>query len=146
MKRFLLIVTVMLSLLLYGCQTADSTDTSDYKNSFSKAQEIAVVSADTSEITESITAREDIDDFVLALEIENWESEPLPDTASEVGTFKFLQEKTKKIGQTDPDETLSNIAAITVYDSPYVCLEFCGLDMVFEVSPDTVDYLQRYFK
>lgn len=124
----------------------EDTDVSDYANGISKAQEIAVIPADTSKITETIAAKDDIDDFVMALEIENWELKSLPDTASEVGTFDFSQEQTIKFRQTNHDGTLSHIATITVYDSPYICLEFCGLDMTFEVSSDTADYLMEYFE
>lgn len=146
MKRFFLTIPAILTLLLCGCQTTEFTDASDYKKSISKAQEIAVISADTSEITETITAKNDIENFVLALEIENWELKSLPNTASEAGAFVFSQEQTIKFGQTNYDGTLSHIATITVYDSPYICLKSCGFDMTFGVSSNTINYLNGYFK
>lgn len=145
MKRVSIVLVALLTFLLCGCQTTKSTISSDYETSLSKSQEIAVIPADTSEITETITAKDDIDDFVLALEIENWELKSLPDTASEVGSFDFSQEQTIKFRQTDHDGTLSHIATIMVYDNSYICLEFCGLDMTFEGS-DTADYLMEYFE
>lgn len=146
MKRISIVLVALLTFLLCGCQATESTNSSDYETSLSKAQEISVIPADTSEITETITAKDEIDDFILALEIENWELKSLPDTASEVGSFDVSQEETIKFWQTNHDGTLSHIATITVYDSPYICLEFCGLDMTFEVSSDTADYLMEYFE
>ena len=35
---------------------------------------------------------------------------------------------------------------ISVYDASYVKFEVAGLDMVFEISEDTADYLQGYFE
>lgn len=146
MKRISIALIAFLIFLLCGYRAMEATNASDYKSSISKAQEIAVIPVNTSEITKTITTPKDVDNFVSALEIENWKLKSLPDTASEVGSFEFSQEQTIKLLQTTHDGTFSHIATITVYDSPYICLEFCGLDMTFEVSPDTADYLMKYFE
>ena len=145
MKGFFLTIAVGLTLLLSGCHANNETDISTYSDDIAKAQEIAVISANTSEIIETITEKEDIADFVLALQIEKWDSKSLPNKVSEVGSFDFSQEQTIKFGQSNRDSRLSHIATITVYDSPYICLGFSGFDMTFKVSQDTADYLNGYF-
>ena len=57
----------------------------------------------------------------------------------------MAQEETIKLGQTDTDGTLFDIATITLYDGNYISFEIGGLDMVFEVSEETADYLNGYF-
>lgn len=145
MKGFFLTIAVAFTFLLSGCHGNSDADISAYIDDIAKSQKIDVISADTSEIIETITAKEDINDFVLALEIEKWESKSLPKKGSKVGSFDFSQEQTIKFGESSHKERFSHIATITVYDSSYICLDFGGFDMAFKVSPDTADYLNRYF-
>ena len=145
MKK-ILIATAILTLFLCGCQSNKNTDTSDYGDNLSKAQEITVVSADTPEVIETITSKEDIEAFIAALDLDEWKLETLPEDATEIGSFGFLQEETVKLGQADTDGNLYDIAAITLYNDSYIGFETGDLDMTFEVSKDTADYLNKYFE
>lgn len=145
MKKIGIGVVVILMFFLCSCQKKEQTDASDYKTDFAKTQEIAVISADTSQIIKTVTDKEVIADFVLALEIENWELASLPDNTVELGSFDFAQEQTIRFGQTNHDGTLSHIATITLYDNSYICLEFLGIDTTFKVSTNTAEYLNEYF-
>ena len=100
MKKILVTLVAILALLC-GCQANENTNASDYGDDISKAQEIAVISPDTAEI----------EDFVSALDLDQWELKTLPDEASEIGSFGLAQEETIKLGQTDTDGTLYDIAA-----------------------------------
>ena len=71
MKK-ILIATAILTLFLCGCQSNKNTDMSDYGDDISKAQEITVVYADTSEVIDTITSKEDIEAFVTALDMDKW--------------------------------------------------------------------------
>jgi hypothetical protein len=135
MKKILVTLVAILALLC-GCQANENTNASDYGDDISKAQEIAVISPDTAEI----------EDFVSALDLDQWELKTLPDEASEIGSFGLAQEETIKLGQTDTDGTLYDIAAITLYNGAYISFEIGGFDMTFEVSEDTADYLNGYFE
>jgi len=148
MKKSLtvLILVTSLTLILYGCQTKKNSNVSDYEDDFSKTQEITVISSDTSEVTETISDKKDIEDFILALDLDQWELKALPDELSEIGSFGLSQEETIKLGQTDTDGTLYDIATIVLYDNAYISFETGGLDMTFEVSESTADYLQGYFE
>ena len=113
---------------------------------FLKAQEIAVISPDTAEVIDTITDTKEIENFVSVLDLDQWELKTLPDEASEIGSFGFAQEETIKLGQTDTDGTLYDIATITLYNGAYISFEIGGFDMTFEVSEDTADYLNGYFE
>ena len=145
MKKILILSAAIL-VLLCGCQANEETNASDYGDDISKAQEIAVISPDTSEVIDTITDTEEIKDFVSALNLDQWELKTLPDEASEIGSFGLAQEETIKLGQTDTDGTLYDIAAIILYSGNVIGFDICGLDMTFEVSEDTADYLNGYFE
>ena len=145
MKKILILSATIL-VLLCGCQASEDTNASDYKDDISKAQEIAVISSDTEEVINTITDTEEISDFILTLNLDQWELKTLPDEASEIGSFGLAQEETIKLGQTDTDGTLYDIATITLYSGDYIGFEIGGFDLTFEVSEDTADYLNGYFE
>ena len=145
MKKILVTLVAILALLC-GCQANENTNASDYGDDISKAQEIAVISPDTAEVIDTITDTEEIEDFVSALDLDQWELKTLPDEAAIIGSFGLAQEKTIKPGQTDTDGTLYDIAAITLYSGNFIGFEIGGLDMTFEVSEDTAAYLNGYFE
>ena len=145
MKKAVITLVAMLTLLC-GCQANENTNASDYVDDISKAQEIAVISPDTAVVIGTITDTEEIEDFVSALDLDQWELKPLPDEASEIGSFGLAQEETIKLGQTDTDGTLYDIATITLYNGSYISFEIGGFDMTFEVSEDTTNYLNGYFQ
>ncbi len=145
MKKSLIALAAILTLLC-GCQANENTNASDYGDDISKAQEIAVISPDTSKVIDTITDTKEIEEFVLALKLDQWELKPLPDEASEIGSFGLAQEETIKLGQMDTAGVLYDIATITLYDGAYINFEIGGLDMTFEVNEDTADYLNGYFE
>lgn len=66
MKKILITLMAIL-ILLCGCQAKENINASDYGDDISKAQEIAVISSDTSEVIDTITDTSEIKDFILAL-------------------------------------------------------------------------------
>lgn len=144
MKK-ILIASVAILTLLCGCQAKESTSSSDYGDDIAKSQEITVISPDTAEVVDTITDPEEINHFVSALDVDHWELKTLPEEASEIGSFGFAQEETIKLGQTDTDGTLYDIATLTLYDGAYIQITIDGFDVTFAVSEDTADYLNGYF-
>ena len=67
MKKLLITLVAILTLLC-GCQANENTNTSDYGDDISKAQEIAVISPDTAEVIDTITDTEEIKNFVYLVE------------------------------------------------------------------------------
>ncbi len=148
MKKILIVLVAILTLLC-GCRANQNTNSTDYGDAISKAQEITVISPDTAEVIETITDAKEIEDFVSALNVDQWELKPLPDEASKIGAFGLAQEKTIKLGQTDTDGTLYDVATITLYDGSYIGIAIGGLDgfdTAFAVSEDTANYLNGYFE
>lgn len=145
MKKIFMVLA-MVSALFCGCGKEEGSDVSEYYNEISKAQEIIVVSADTSSVIQTLSSKEDIGDFMMALDMDKWELGKLPSGAQEIGSFGLSQEETVKFGQTETDGELYDVCKISVYDASYVKFEVAGLDMVFEISGDTADYLQGYFE
>ena len=76
---------------LWLSRQTKTPNASDYGDDISKAQEIAVVSPETAEVMDTITGAEDIKDFVLALEVDKWKLETLPEEATEIGSFGLAQ-------------------------------------------------------
>lgn len=148
MKKILIALVAILTLLC-GCQANKNTNSADYGDTISKAQEITVISPDTAEVIKTITDAKEIEDFVSALNVDQWELKPLSDEASEIGSFGLAQEKTIKLGQTDTDGTLYDVATITLYNGSYIGIKIYGLDgldLAFAVSEDTANYLNGYFE
>ncbi|HJD13590.1 MAG TPA: hypothetical protein IAA03_07380 [Candidatus Ruminococcus avistercoris] len=146
MKKIFLSAAAILTLLLSGCQADGKMDFSAYSDNISKAQEIAVTSAGTSEVLERITSKDDLEQFVKELEFDKWQLKALPDQAAEIGSFQLSQEETVQYGQKDTDGTLKDIAALTLYDGFYVGFEVDDLDLTFQVSEETADYLNGFFR
>ena len=140
MKKIAIMLVAILTLLC-GCQANENTSASDYGDDISKAQEIAVISPDTAEVINTITDTEEIEEFVSALNLDQWELKTLPDEVSEIGSFGLAQEETIKLGQTDTDGTLFDIATITLYDGDYISFEIGGLYIGFEGSEENGVYL-----
>lgn len=144
--RRMFIILVMVSVLFCGCGKEERADISGYYNGISKAQEIAVVSADTSSVIQTLIGKEDIGDFMMALDMDKWELGKLPSGAEEIGSFGLSQEETVKFGQTGTNGKLYDICKISVYNDSYVKFEVEGLKMVFAISEGAADYLQGYFE
>lgn len=145
MKKLLIILVAILTLLC-GCQANGNTNASDYGDDISKAQEIAVISPDTAEVIDTITDTKEIEEFVSALNLDQWELKTLPDEASEIGSFGLAQVETIKLGQSDTDGILYDIATITLYNGAYISIEIGGVDMTFKVSDVSAEYLNGYFE
>lgn len=143
--RKVLFVCMILCFILCGCQNKENPDALEYQDELSKAQEITVVSEDTSNVTKTITKDKDLKKFVNTLDLEHWRLGELPDDAKKTGTFGFSQEQTIKFGETKPDEKLYDVCEITTYDQPYIDLEMGDIHMVFQITEETLDDLNDYF-
>ena len=148
MRKLLFVCTIALLLCLCGCQAGESADTLQFGDAFSKAQAIAVISSDSSEVLETITDAEEIQAFTLALDVDQWELASLPEDAAELGAFGFSQQKTVRFFDSAPDETLYDVGALALYEGGYIGIEVEGSDWLqatFQVSEETYAFLKAYF-
>lgn len=143
MKKRCILCILLLLLISSGCSSNDSSDISD--SDLKKAQAIAVTNADGTILT-TITDQDAIDDFVTALQLDDWHLSEQPKNAQIIGSFGFSQEKTIHFNETDNDGKLYDIAQLYLYDTPIVDLNLLGFQLTFTI-PDTayetlINYLQ----
>lgn len=136
------------AILLCGCQANSEKEiVSESSGDMSKAQEISVFPANSYTPAHTITDSEEISDFILALDMEHWEMQALPETAELAGTFQLSQEETVKFGESAADGELHSVFEMQCYeDIPYVTLKIPGMKMTFKVSDTAMEYLTEYFR
>jgi len=146
MKKVLTIM-FMVMVLLCGCQVSNEESAlSEYYTELAKAQEISVIPAHTSTATDTLTSSEDIANFISALDMDSWEMKSLPETAELAGMFSLSQEDTIKFGEAATDGELHQVCEVSCYkNAPYITLKMLDLNLTFEVSDATAEYLNSYF-
>lgn len=90
MKKLCILCILLLLLISSGCSSNDSNDISD--SDLKKAQAIAVTNADGTILT-TITDQDAIDDFVTALQLDDWHLSERPKNAQIIGSFGLSQKK-----------------------------------------------------
>lgn len=143
MKRIFLLIPLLFALLAFaGCSSADDSDIS--ANDLEKAQAIAVIDPSGTTL-QTITDQSAIKDFVAALDVDHWELIDLPAGAKEVGQFGLSQEKTIHFGEKEHDDTLYDVAQLTLYDTKTLRTHLLGFNFDFALPDDAYEYLAAYF-
>lgn len=144
MMMFLLVVSV--PILLMGCGTGKKNDDSNLADSFEKTQKVEVVASDSSDVIKTVSDDNDIESFVDALKIDNWDSADIPSGATKEKTFKMYQKNTAKLDESEKQkDNLNEVATMTTYkDIPYIDLSFKNYSFSFKVSDGVSEYLNGY--
>lgn len=143
MKRIFLLIPLLFALLAFaGCSSADDSDIS--ASDLEKAQAIAVINPSGTTL-QTITDQSAIKDFVAALDVDHWELIDLPAGAKEVGPFGLSQEKTIHFGEKEHDDTLYDVAQLTLYDTKTLRTHLLGFNFDFALPDDAYEYLAAYF-
>ena len=143
MKRIFLLIPLLFALLAFaGCSSADDSDIS--ASDLEKAQAIAVIDPSGTTL-QTITDQSAIKDFVAALDVDHWELIDLPAGAKEVGQFGLSQEKTIHFGEKEHDDTLYDVAQLTLYDTKALRTHLLGFNFDFALPDDAYEYLAAYF-
>ena len=143
MKRIFLLIPLLFALLAFaGCSSADDSDIS--ASDLEKAQAIAVIDPSGTTL-QTITDQSAIKDFVAALDVDHWELIDLPAGAKEVGQFGLSQEKTIHFGEKEHDDTLYDVAQLTLYDTKSLRTHLLGFNFDFALPDDAYEYLAAYF-
>ncbi len=127
---------LLAALLLSGCAAAQD----DLEGAAAKAQAIEIRDAEGEEVL-SITDSEEIEDFVSALETESWLPAGLPEDAKLLCTAEFYQEKTVKLGQTQP-EGWDLVLRLELYEGGVIAVELLSTTMALELTPSAAEYLE----
>lgn len=143
MKRIFLLIPLLFAFLAFaGCSSADDSDIS--ASDLEKAQAIAVIDSNGTTL-QVITDQSAIKDFVAALDVDHWELIDLPAGAKEVGQFGLSQEKTIHFGEKEHDDTLYDVAQLTLYDTKTLRTHLLGFNFDFALPDDAYEYLAAYF-
>lgn len=135
MKR-IIAAALLAALLLSGCAAAQD----DLEGAATKAQAIEIRDAAGEEVL-SITDSEEIEEFVSALETESWLPAGLPEDAGPLCTVEFYQEKTVKLGQTQP-EGWDLVLRLELYEGGVIAVELLSTTMALELTPSAAEYLE----
>ena len=135
MKK-IIAAALLAALLLSGC--GEQRDGEDVP--FAKAQLIELRDAAGEEVL-SITDSEEIEEFVSALEMDSWSPAGLPEDAALLCTAEFYQEKTVKLGQTQP-EGWDLVLRMELYEGGVIAVELLSTTMALELTPSAAEYLE----
>ncbi len=135
MKK-IIAAALLAALLLSGC--GEQRGGEDVP--FAKAQLIELRDAAGEEVL-SITDSEEIEEFVSALETESWLPAGLPEDAKLLCTAEFYQEKTVKLGQTQP-EGWDLVLRMELYEGGVIAVELLSTTMALELTPSAAEYLE----
>lgn len=135
MKR-IIAAALLAALLLSGCAAAQD----DLEGAATKAQLIELRDAAGEEVL-SITDSEEIEEFVSALEMDSWSPAAIPQDAALLCTAEFYQEKTVKLGQTQP-EGWDLVLRMELYEGGVIAVELLSTTMALELTPSAAEYLE----
>ena len=135
MKR-IIAAALLAALLLSGC--GEQRDGEDVP--FAKAQLIELRDAAGEEVL-SITDSKEIEEFVSALEMDGWSPAAIPQDAALLCTAEFYQEKTVKLGQTQP-EGWDLVLRLELYEGGVIAVELLSTTMALELTPSAAEHLE----
>lgn len=140
------LMTMIMCIALCGCQSAEEDGASGYGENISKVQVMSIVSADTREVVDIIEEKDELDDFIASIDMESWKMASLPEEAVKLGFFGLSQEETIRLGETEPDGILYDVAEITLYEGDYITFETDNMNMTFKVSGKAGRYMKSFFE
>lgn len=150
MKKVLLavLIGIIVSTLLMGCSSEEGNDEGsllDKLKDFKKTQKIEVISSDDAEKMTTMTSNKEIEKFVEALKMDDWDWDPveLPAEAIQDKTFKIYRKDAAKFSWLKKKENRFNeVATMTTYkDAPYIRLNMKVFGFNFEVPEEAYEYL-----
>ena len=138
MKIKKIIITFIIAFLVIGLGIyfAIKIDNNDYDfESFVKAQLVEVYDFETDGILYKYDTKEEIDDFVVNLGIENWKISSIPQDDIVKYYVVMYQEPTKNVIDDENNSGIEQIATMTIYSfGEYVELKTSGMKFDFKSS------------
>lgn len=138
MKIKKIIITFIIAFLVIGLGIyfAIKIDNNDYDlESFVKAQLVEVYDFETDGILYKYDTKEEIDDFVANLGIENWKISSIPQDDIVKYYVVMYQEPTKNVIDDENNSGIEQIATMIIYSSgEYVELKTSGMKFDFKSS------------
>ncbi len=131
------------SILLVGCSTGKGNDDIDLIGNFEETQKIEIILSDDSEIITTISDDKDIENFVDALKMDDWDPVEIPTEAIKGKTFKIYRKDAAKLSwSAKQKDKLKEVATMTTYeDVPYIKFNLKKFSFSFEVPAEVHEYL-----
>ena len=152
MKKGLMmfLTAIIVSTLLVGCSTEKKNDDNSLTGNFENTQKIEVISSDDSDIITTISDDKDIENFVDALKMDDWDwdSVDIPSEATEGNIFKIYRKDAAKLTWSNKKkDNLNEVATMTTYKNvPYIKFSLKSFSFNFKVPEEVHDYLNSIEK
>lgn len=145
-KRLFAVFAVLVCVLaLAGCRTMVLGERGDFDmDEIAKAQKIVVADASGQEKA-VLETEEEIDAFVKAITVENWDFAELPEGAEKAGSFTLWQQATVKAFLGEKETKTQEICTFVIYDQDYLTIEtgVMNLNFTFSVPASVGAYLRE---
>lgn len=133
------------SILLVGCSTGKGNDDLDLIGSFEETQKVEIISSDDSKVITTISDNKDIEKFVDALKMNDWDWDPveIPSKAILGKTFKIYRKDAAKLSlSAKQKDKLKEVATMTTYeDVPFIKLSLKNFSYSFKVPEEVHESL-----
>ena len=141
MKKYIILLSVVIVSLLTGCKSKESNENS-YAESLSKSQKIEIKMIDSSEIY-LIDEKEDIETFIKNIKVDSWELDESPEEMETEREFIFYQKPTKELsdGSKSKNKLIEAAKLITYKDVPYVNFTIENFSLTFQIPEEIGQYL-----
>ena len=143
-KKIFITFTIALLVIGLGIYFVIKNKDNDYDlDNFTKAQLVEVYDYETDEIICKYDTKEDIDSFVINLDIEEWKISNIPQEDTAKYYIVMYQEPTKKVQDNENSSDIEQIATMTIYNSgEYVELKVSGIKFDFKTSQNLLDIFE----
>lgn len=143
-KKIFITFTIALIVIGIGIYFVINSRSSQYDlDNFTKAQLVEVYDYETDEIICKYDTKEDIDSFVINLDIEEWKISNIPQEDTAKYYIVMYQEPTKKVQDNENSSDIEQIATMTIYNSgEYVELKVSGIKFDFKTSQNLLDIFE----
>lgn len=143
LMMFLIVVSV--STVLVGCSIGKKNNDNSHIGNFEKTQKIEIISSDDSEKITTISDKKDIDNFVEALKVDDWDWDlvNIPSEAIEGKIFKIYGKDVGKFSWSEKNkDKFIEVATMTTYkDVPYIKLSLKSFSFITKVPEEVHEYL-----
>lgn len=143
-KKIFITFTIALLVIGLGIYFVIKNKDNDYDlDNFTKAQLVEVYDYETDEIICKYDTKEDIDSFVINLDIEEWKISNIPQEDTAKYYIVMYQEPTKKVQDNENSSDIEQIVTMTIYNSgDYVELKVSGMKFDFKTSQNLLDIFE----
>jgi len=149
-KRLILSWTLLLCVVaLAGCRITTYSAPLFKADEIAKAQEIRVTDSATGDAITSLTEKEELEDFIEAMDVERWRIADLPADLTRETAFTLYQAETVTVLFGDNTHEVNEICTFHSYrDAAYITIEIplVQFDINFSIPGKAADYLHSFVR